>query len=162
MNEKQLQGLADHLNQSRAEFVTALQMISDVLKALNENIKDFRGSLDRTLERVEDYYDNQWLAAAGRLVEAQEKFTASATAVCEITELLHARVQSVDDIFSAQLDMIGKHNESARNILEMFPTFFAAFSETNANIEANTKKLDALSLKVERYFGSGQGLEYDN
>jgi hypothetical protein len=58
--------------------------------------------------------------------------------------------------------MIGKHNESARNILEMFPTFFAAFSETNANIEANTKKLDALSLKVERYFGSGQGLEYDN
>jgi hypothetical protein len=58
--------------------------------------------------------------------------------------------------------MIRIHNESAKNILELFPTFFAAFSETNMNIETNTKKLDALSLKVERYFGSEKGLDYDN
>ena len=59
--------------------------------------------------------------------------------------------------------MITKHNESAKNILEIFPTFFAAFSETNANTEATNRKLDALALKMETYFGSGTaGLEFDN
>jgi hypothetical protein len=154
MNEQQLQGLANHLNQSRAEFVISMKMVRDVLKALNENIIDFRKFLDVKTERVQETFDDEYLAGAARMVEAQEKFTASAMAVCEITDLLHARVQSVDDI--------GKHNESAKNILEMFPPFFAAYAETNANVEANTKKLDALSLTIERYFGSGQGLEYDN
>ncbi len=139
-----------------------MKMVRDVLKALNENIEDFRKFLDVKTERVQETFDEEYLAGAARMVEAQEKFTASAIAVCEITDLLHARVQSVDDIFSAQLDMIGKHNESAKNILEMFPPFFTAYAETNANIEANSKKLDALSLTIERYFGSGQGLDYDN
>lgn len=163
MNEQQLQGLAEHLNQSRAEFVTALTMISDVLKALNENIKDFRGFLDATLERVQEHYEHEWLASAARLVEAQEKFSTSAEAVCDLTIALNDRVQDCDNIFSAQLDMIGKHNESATNILEMFPKFFAAFTETNANTEATNRKLDALVLKMESYFGSGTtGLEFDN
>ena len=162
MNEQQLQSLANHLNQSRQEFVTALSLISSVLAALNDNIKDFRSHLDETIESTTNYLDNEWLSAAGRLVEAQEKFAASAEAVTDVALALNNRVKDCNDIFSDQLDMIGKHNESAKNILELFPTFFAAFSETNANIEANTKKLDALSLKVERYFGSERGLEYDN
>jgi outer membrane PBP1 activator LpoA protein len=163
MNEQQLQGLANHLNQSRAEFVTALQMVSDVLTALNENIKDFRGFLDATLERVQEHYEGEWLASAARLVEAQEKFSTSAESVVEITEFLNKRVQSCDDIWSAQLDMITKHNESAQNILEIFPKFFMAFTETNANTEATNRKLDALVEKMESYFGSGTtGLEFDN
>ena len=48
-------------------------------------------------------------------------------------------------------------------ILEMFPTFFAAFTETNANTEATNRKLDALVQKIDSYFGSGTaGLEFDN
>ena len=163
MNEKQLQGLANHLNQSRAEFVTSMMMVRDVLKALNENIKDFRARMDDVLGRVEEHFDESQLAAAGRLVEAQEKFATSAEAVVDITEFLNKRVQSCDDIWSAQLDMITKHNESAQNILEIFPKFFAAFEETNANTEATNRKLDALAQKMETYFGSGTaGLEFDN
>ena len=66
---------------------------------------------------------------------------------------MNDRVRDCNNIFSEQLDMIGKHNEAARNILEMFPTFFAAFTETNANTEATNRKLDALVLKMENYFG---------
>lgn len=162
MNAQQLQSLADHLNQNRQEFVTAMKMIADVLRALNDNIKDFRSHLDETLERERETFDEDYLASAARMVKAQENFTASAEAVCEITEVLNSRVQSCDDIFSEQLDMIGKHNESAKNILEIFPTFFAAFSETNANTEANNRRLDAFMIKMESYFGSGKGLDYDN
>ncbi len=163
MNEQQLLSLAAHLNSSRAEFVKSLQMISDVLKALNENVVDFRMRMDAVLGRVEEHFDESQLAAAARLVEAQEKFATSAEAVVDITEFLNKRVQSCDDIWSAQLDMITRHNESARNILEIFPTFFAAFTETNANTEATNRKLDALAEKMETYFGSGTtGLEFDN
>lgn len=58
MKEQQLMSLAAHLNSSRAEFVTALQMIADVLNSLNDNIKDFRRQLDATLERVHDHFDD--------------------------------------------------------------------------------------------------------
>jgi hypothetical protein len=162
MNAQQLQSLANHLNQSRQEFVTSLQMMMDVLRALNDNIKDFRSHLDETLERERETFDEDYLASAARMVEAHEKFTTSAQAVHDVTLVLNDRVQDCNNIFSEQLDMIRIHNESAKNILELFPTFFAAFSETNMNIETNTKKLDALSLKVERYFGSEKGLDYDN
>ena len=163
MNEQQLLSLANHLNTSRGEFVKSLLMIRDVLESLNDNIKDFRERMDGVLERVEEHFDESQLAAAGRLVEAQEKFATSVEAVVEITEFLNKRVQSCDDIWSAQLDMITKHNESARNVLEIFPKFFAAFTETNANTEATNRKLDALVAKMETYFGSGTaGLEFDN
>jgi outer membrane PBP1 activator LpoA protein len=162
MNEQQLQGLADHLNQSRAEFVTAMKMVRDILKALNENIVDFRGFLAAKVECVQETFDDEYLASAARLVQAQEKFTESALAVNDVTVFLNNRVQHYDDIFSAQLDMMGKHNESAKTILEMCHTFFTAFAQTNANVEANSKKLDAFILKMESYFGSGKGLEYDN
>ena len=163
MNEQQLQGLANHLNQSRAEFVTALTMVRDVLKALNETITEFRGFLDAKTASVQETFDDEYLASAARLVEAQEKFTESALAVNDVTIALNERVQACNNIFSEQLDMITKHNDSARNILDIFPTLFAAFTETNANTEATNRRLDALMLKMESYFGSGTtGLEFDN
>ena len=162
MNAQQLQSLADHLNQNRQEFVTAMKMIADVLRALNDNIKDFRSHLDETLERERENFDEDYLASAARMVKAQENFTASAEAVNDVTLALNNRVQHYDDIFNGMLDMIGKHNESAKNILELFPKFFAAFTETNANTEANNRKLDAFMIKMESYFGSGKGLDYDN
>ena len=109
-----------------------------------------------------DHYDDSGGRGA-RMVEAQERFSTSAESVVDIAEVLNRRVQDCDNIWSAQLDMITKHNESAKNILEIFPTFFAAFIETNANTEATNRKLDALALKMETYFGSGTaGLEFDN
>jgi len=162
MNEQQLQGLADHLNQSRAEFVTSLEMVRDVLVALNDNIKDFRSHLDKTLERERETFDDSYLASAARVVEAQEKFTESAVMVCETTLALNDRVQHYDDIFKGQMEVIDAQVEQSKKILELFPTFFTAFAETNANVEANSKKLDAFILKMESYFGSGKGLEYDN
>ena len=162
MNEQQLQSLANHLNQSRGEFVTTLQMFMGVLGALNDNIKDFRSHLDETLERERETFDDEYLASAARMVQAQENFTASALAVNDVTLALNDRVQHYDDIFNGMIEMMGKHNESARNILELFPKFFAAFTETNANTEANNRKLDAFMLKMETYFGSAKGLDYDN
>jgi hypothetical protein len=162
MNEQQLQSLANHLNQSRGEFVTSLQMIAGVLTALGDNIRDFRSHLDETLERERETFDDEYLASAARMVQAQENFTASALAINDVTDALNKRVQHYDDIFNGMIDMIGAHNESAKNILEMFPKFFAAFTETNANTEANNRKLDAFMLKMETYFGSDKGLEFDN
>src|SRR6185295_12696759 len=155
MNEQQLLSLANHLNTSRGEFVKSLLMIRDVLESLNENVKDFRVRMDAVLERVEEHFDESQLAAAGRMVEAQEKFTESALAVNDVTIALNERVKACNDIFSEQLDMITKHNESAKNILEFFPKFFAAFSETNLNTEATNRRLDALVEKMDIYFGSG-------
>lgn len=162
MNEQQLQSLAEHLNQSRGEFVTSLQMIAEVLRSLGDNIRDFRSHLDETLERRRENFDEDYLESAARMVQAQENFTTSAEAVNDVTLALNDRVQHYDDIFNGMMDMIAKHNESAKNILELFPTFFAAFTETNANTEANNRKLDAFMLKMETYFGSDKGLDYDN
>lgn len=137
-------------------------MISDVLKALKEN-KDFRGFLDATVQRVQDHFDDECLNAAGNLVEVEQKFSARAEAVCEITELLSQRVQDLDNIFKGQLEMSEAQTNQLKVILELFPTFFAAFTETNANTEATNRKLDALVVKMESYFGSGTtGLEFDN
>ena len=162
MNEQQLESLANHLNQSRQEFVTGLKLSREVLAALNENIKEFRVYLDEVLQRVRDHFDYDELAAAARLVEAQEKFAASAGLVCETTLALNDRVQHYDDIFKGQMEMIDAQVEQSKKTLELFPTFFAAFAETNANVEKNTEKLDAFILKMESYFGSGKGLDYNN
>jgi ABC-type transporter Mla subunit MlaD len=162
MNERQLQSLADHLNQSRQEFVTTLQAFTDVLQSLNDNMKDFRSHLDETLVRERETFDDEYLASGARMVQAQENFTASANAVSDVTIALNNRVQHYDDIFNGIIDMIGSHNESARITLEMFPKFFAAFTETNANTEATNKRLDEIVLKIENYFGSADGLNYDN
>jgi len=163
MNEQQLLSLANHLNTSRGEFVKSLLMIRDVLESLNDNIKDFRERMDGVLERVEEHFDESQLAAAGRLVEAQEKFSTSAEAVCDLTIALNNRVQDCDNIFKGQLEMSEAQTNQLKVILEMFPTFFAAFTETNANTEATNRKLDALVQKIDSYFGSGTaGLEFDN
>jgi len=35
-------------------------------------------------------------------------------------------------------------------------------AKTNANIDENSERMKALLTKVESYFGTGKGLEYDN
>jgi hypothetical protein len=125
--------------------------------------RTFASGLTPYSDAWKEHFDDSQLAAAARLVEAQEKFAASAEAVCDITVVLNNRIQDCDNIFKGQLEMGEAHTNQLKNILEFFPTFFAAFSETNANTEATNRKLDALALKMESYFGSGTtGLEFDN
>jgi predicted phage tail protein len=162
MNEQQLQSLANHLNQSRQEFVTALNLTGDVLNALNDNIKDFRAYLESRLTRVQEDFSDEQLAVAVNLAENQKSFQATAEAICDMTEMLSKQMRGFDEAMTQGWESIDAHNNSAKAILEMFPKFFAAFTETNANVEENSRKLDAFILKMESYFGSGQGLDYDN
>ncbi|MBC8031021.1 MAG: hypothetical protein H7Z16_12985 [Pyrinomonadaceae bacterium] len=162
MNEQQLQSLANHLNQSRQEFVTGLTLTSGVLDALNDNIKDFRAYLEERLTRVQEDFSDEQIALAVNLAENQKRFQTNAEMICELMEMLSKQMLAFDEAMKQGWESIEAHNKSAQSILEMFPRFFAAFTETNANVEKNSAKLDAFMLKMESYFGSGQGLDYDN
>jgi len=55
----------------------------------------------------------------------------------------------------SQIDML-------RGLAAGLEVIMKTSAETNASIDENSERMKALLTKVESYFGSGEGLEYDN
>lgn len=76
----------------------------------------------------------------------------------ENREYLNTHLKGFDsaiELMRSQIDML-------REIAAGMDVIVKTSAETNATINENSERMKALLTKVESYFGSGEGLEYDN
>ena len=101
-------------------------------------------------------------AQAQMLAESQQKFVNSVHMVFDAIEAFREYVHAFQDAMEAQravMDSCGREFQAAH---QTFQAAMKVFTEGFANVGENTQKLDKFIVKMEAYFGSGTGLEYDN
>lgn len=154
--------MAKLLAVSRFEFVAGLKMLMDLLSALNDNIKEFREYLAETLTEQQVEFCEIQSKVGQNLIRAEEKFVNSGQAICEAMDKIAEASTTFEPVYQTQTALLEAHNESARRILELFETFTKAFADVNAKVDANSNRLDRLLATIERYYGDGKSLEFEN
>jgi transcription termination factor NusB len=101
-------------------------------------------------------------AQARMLAESQQKFVNSVLTMIDTLNAfrtyLHAYQESMD-ANKAFLDAVGEELKATNGA---FDAAMKVFAEGFAAVGENTQKLDKFIVKMDSYFGSGTGLEYDN
>jgi len=59
-------------------------------------------------------------------------------------------------------DQMERYADLCKELVETNRLMLKALGETQASINENTNRLDSFIGKLESYFGSGAGLEYEN
>jgi uncharacterized protein YhaN len=101
-------------------------------------------------------------AQAKRLAESQEKFVSTLYMLFEVLEGFQDYLTSLRGSFELQRQVMDAQSEEFKTTLNAFHALIKAFSESNVTVKENSEKLDQVIAKMESYFGSGAGLEYDN
>ena len=104
-----------------------------------------------------------------RLAEAQEKFVAVAHTIAEASEALTTVLRSNRDYldkhrlaFHSTEELLAQQIETLKELSTAIQTLVKASAESNVTINENSERMKALLTKVESYFGSTSGLDYDN
>lgn len=66
------------------------------------------------------------------------------------------------DLFASSGDLFHKQIELHKESLEALKSLSKAVADSAVATDANTERLEKLIVKVESYFGSGEGLDYEN
>ena len=101
-------------------------------------------------------------AQAKMLAESQQKFVNTVYMMCDAVEALKKYIHSFQDSMAAQGAVMDSCGEEFKAANETFQAAMKVFAEGFATVGENTQKLDKFIAKMEAYFGSGTGLEYDN
>jgi len=101
-------------------------------------------------------------AQAKMLAESQQKFVTSVHMMCDAVDALKKYIHGFRDTMEAHQAVIESCGEEFKAVSETFHAAMKVFSEGFAAVGENTQKLDKFIAKMEAYFGSGTGLEYDN
>jgi len=113
--------------------------------------------------------ESELAQATIRLAKSEEKFldtvhlwigasNALRDYLKENREYLHNHLHGFDsavELIRSQIDML-------REIGAGMEVIVKTSAETNASINENNERMKELLTKVESYFGTGEGLEYDN
>jgi len=104
-----------------------------------------------------------------RFLEAEKKFAKTVYLMAELVEGMDDRMTGFTkylaawrDVFGGLRDLMEEQFELSKQLLESQKAVVKAFADTNVTINENSERLDKLIGKVEGYFGTGEGLEYDN
>ena len=113
--------------------------------------------------------ENELTEQTRRLARSEEKFLSTVKLMIESTNQLTHYLKSNRDHFSTQIhafdateELIGKQVEMLREISEGIKILIKTTAETNEGINETNERTKALLAKVESYFGSGPGLDYEN
>jgi hypothetical protein len=104
-----------------------------------------------------------------RLAKAEEKFAAVAVLMIEQStaflealkanrkylEQYHRTFDSHSELLAQQLTLLGDISQGIQVLVK-------ANAETAVTIDENSDRMTTLLAKIESYFGSGTGLDYDN
>ena len=113
--------------------------------------------------------ESELAQATIRLATSEEKFLTTVHLWVEASnslreylkdnrDFLHTHIHGFDnavELMRSQIDML-------RGIAAGMEVVVKTSAETNATINENSERMKALLTKVESYFGTGAGLEYDN
>ena len=97
-----------------------------------------------------------------RLVEQQQKFVEGVRLMCDVVEGLKQYIKAFGSTMESHQAVMESCGEEFKAALAGFEAVTKAFSDGYAALGENTQKLDKFIGKMESYFGSGTGLEYDN
>jgi len=107
--------------------------------------------------------------ASLELAEAQKKFVSTiydlSELVTKMTDHLSAfkkYMQSWRELFGDTRDLMEAQCELQRESLESFKALAKAIRDSDVSANENNARMEKLIAKVESYFGSGAGLDYDN
>ena len=106
--------------------------------------------------------EEELVAAAQRLANAQEKFVEGVRLVVEAQMAVVQRIRDFEDFLHTSQMLEDSRDDEAKKILETYQTMVNAFVESSVALRENNERLDKVITKVESYFGSGEGLEHEN
>jgi ABC-type transporter Mla subunit MlaD len=108
-------------------------------------------------------------AAAQRLEETTDKFVNTVRMMLEASNMLNHRLGDFTRYLDAwqkardaRSELMESHLELSKELCEVQKQVLKAYADNNLSITENSARLDKLITKVEGYFGTGEGLEYDN
>ncbi len=99
---------------------------------------------------------------AKELAASQAKFVETIELLIEGMEILGDKVGDWDKYMRTVNETMHEYSDLAKQLLDTHRSMLSAFAEIQVAINQNTDRLDTVIVKFERYFGSGENLEYDN
>lgn len=107
--------------------------------------------------------------ATKRLAHAEEKFLSTVTMLIEALNAVRDYLKENRDHFSSQLhafdkteELMQKQIEMLREITKGMELIVKGANENNLALKETNEQMKLVLAKVESYFGSPAGLEYDN
>lgn len=101
-------------------------------------------------------------AQAERLAEQQQKFVNTLYTLFDVVEGLENYLKSYSRMLETHMAVLDAREQKFDSAMDLFKEAIKAIAEGNYTVNENTQKLDKFIAKMESYFGSGTGLEYDN
>ena len=103
------------------------------------------------------------------IADSQKKFVAS---IYDLSHLIDSLIQHQSslmsylktwrDLFVSSGDLMHKQMELHKESLEALKALAKAVTESTVSTDESNERLEKLIGKVESYFGSGEGLDYEN
>jgi hypothetical protein len=103
------------------------------------------------------------------IADSQQKFVAT---IRDLSHLIDQLIQhqsslmkylnSWRDLFVSSGDLMHQQMELHKESLEALKALGKAVAESNLSTNENSERLEKLIVKVESYFGTGEGLNYEN
>jgi len=96
------------------------------------------------------------------LLDSQGKFVEGAERIIDSMVSLTDRLERWIHVAESVTDQMERYADLCKELVETNRLMLKALGETQAAINENTNRLDSFIGKLESYFGSGAGLEYEN
>lgn len=103
------------------------------------------------------------------IADSQQKFVAT---IRDLSHLIDSLIQHQSslmkylttwrDLFVSSGDLMHQQLELHKESLEALKALGKAVTESNLSTNENSERLEKLIVKVESYFGTGEGLNYEN
>ena len=99
---------------------------------------------------------------AQRLAASQEKFLDGLSRMIDVMEGLTDQLKGFREYLQSWGDFLEAHHNTSKALIDSHQSVLKAFAESSVEISENTAHVKKLITKVESYFGSQPGLDYDN
>ena len=106
--------------------------------------------------------DQEFERHALRVVESQSKLVDTLYGMFEVVEGLTDQLKGFRECLTALRDVLDSHHDTSKALIDSHQTVLKAFAESSVEISENTEQVKKLISKVDSYFGSTPGLDYDN
>ena len=113
--------------------------------------------------------DDDLQQQAQLIAESQEKFVATVRNLSHLVDSLIKHqsgfmkyLDTWRELFVSSRDLMQEHLDLHKEALESLKAVSKALAESSVSTNENTERLEKLIGKVESYFGSGEGLDYEN
>jgi hypothetical protein len=106
--------------------------------------------------------EEQMAEAIRHMAESREKFVEGLRLTMDVMMALNERIRTFQNFLDAQQSLFDSRFGFAQTVQDSIEAVAAAFAESSTATRENSERLDKVISKLEAYFGSSDGLEYDN